>query len=63
MLAVRQQRHWPLNTLLAAQPPSSATDFRVAELLMPAEEFIRHDDCGAPTYLMQRANGVFCMLN
>ncbi len=56
MLAVCQQRHWPLNNYLQPNHPVQQLIFgKVAELLrMPAEEFIRaHDDCGAPTYLMQ----------
>lgn len=56
MLAVCQQRHWPLNTYLQPNHPIQQLILgKVAELLrMPAEEFIRaHDDCGAPTYFMQ----------
>lgn len=56
MLAVCQQRHWPLNTYLQHNHPVQQLIFgKVAELLrMPAEEFIHaHDDCGAPTYLLQ----------
>lgn len=56
MLAVCQQRHWPLNNYLQPNHPVQQLIFgKVAELLrMPAEEFIRaHDDCGAPTYFMQ----------
>ena len=56
MLAVCQQRQWPLNTYLQRHHPVQQLILsKVAELLrMPAEEFIRvHDDCGAPTYLMQ----------
>lgn len=56
MLAICQQRHWPLNTYLQRNHPVQQLILgKVAELLrMPAEEFIRaHDDCGAPTYLMQ----------
>jgi L-asparaginase len=56
MLAICQQRHWPLNTYLQRNHPVQQLIFgKVAELLrMPAEEFISaHDDCGAPTYLMQ----------
>lgn len=58
MLAVCQQRHWPLGTYLQRNHPVQQFIFsKVAELLrMPAEEFISaHDDCGAPTYLMQLA--------
>lgn len=56
MLAVCQQRHWPLNNYLERKHPVQQLILsKVAELLrMPAEEFISaHDDCGAPTYLMQ----------
>lgn len=56
MLAVCQQRHWPLTTYLERKHPVQQLILsKVAELLrMPSEEFISvHDDCGAPTYLMQ----------
>ncbi|MCF4968381.1 asparaginase [Nostoc sp. CMAA1605] len=56
MLAVCQQRHWPLNNYLDRKHPVQQLIVgKIAELLrMPAEEFISaHDDCGAPTYLMQ----------
>ena len=56
MLAVCQQRHWPLNTYLQHNHPVQQLIFgKVAELLrMPAAEFIHaHDYCGAPTYLLQ----------
>jgi L-asparaginase len=56
MLAVCQQRNWPLNTYLQRTHPIQKLILgKVAELLrMPAEEFIAvHDDCGAPTYLLQ----------
>ncbi len=56
MLAVCQQRHWPLNTYLQRKHPVQQLILaKVAEILrMPAEEFIcAHDDCGAPTYFMQ----------
>lgn len=56
MLAVCQQRHWPLNNYLERKHPLQQLILtKVAELLrMPAAEFIGvHDDCGAPTYLMQ----------
>ncbi len=56
MLAVCQQRHWPLtNYLDRKHPVQQLIITKVAELLrMPAEEFLTaHDDCGAPTYLMQ----------
>ncbi|MBD2592863.1 asparaginase [Nostoc sp. MBR 210] len=56
MLAVCQQRHWPVNNYLDRKHPVQQLILtKIAELLrMPAEEFISaHDDCGAPTYLMQ----------
>lgn len=56
MLAVCQQCHWPLNNYLERKHPVQQLILgKVSELLrMPAEEFISaHDDCGAPTYLMQ----------
>ncbi len=56
MLAVCQQRHWPLQTYLQRNHPVQQLILtKVAELLkMPAVEFISaHDDCGAPTYFMQ----------
>ncbi|MBD2345225.1 asparaginase [Anabaena subtropica] len=56
MLAICQQRHWPLNNYLERKHPVQQLILaKVAELLrMPAEEFISaHDDCGVPTYLMQ----------
>ena len=56
MLAVCQQRNWPLNTYLQRNHPVQQLILsKVAELLrMPGEEFIHaHDDCGAPTYFMQ----------
>jgi L-asparaginase len=56
MLAVCQQRHWPLtNYLDRKHPVQQLIITKIAELLrMPAEEFLTaHDDCGAPTYLMQ----------
>ncbi|WP_017653613.1 asparaginase [Fortiea contorta] len=56
MLAVCQQRHWPLTNYLERKHPVQQLILgKVAELLrMPAAEFISaHDDCGAPTYLMQ----------
>ncbi|PPS42757.1 asparaginase [Chroococcidiopsis sp. TS-821] len=56
MLAVCQQRRWSLNNYLQRNHPVQQLIFgKIAELLrMPAEEFIcAHDDCGAPTYLMQ----------
>ena len=55
MLAVCQQRNWPLESYLHRNHPLQTLILgTVAELLgMPAEEFIgAHDDCGAPTYLM-----------
>lgn len=56
MLAVCQQRHWPLETYLRRKHPVQQLILnKVAELLaMPAEEFISaRDDCGAPTYILQ----------
>ncbi|WP_233838482.1 asparaginase [Thermosynechococcus sichuanensis] len=56
MLAVCQQRNWPLASYLHKNHPVQTLILsKVAELLkMPAAEFIcAHDDCGAPTYLMQ----------
>ncbi len=56
MLAVCQQRHWPLTSYLDRKHPVQQLIItKVGELLrMPAEEFLSaHDDCGAPTYLMQ----------
>jgi len=56
MLAVCQQRNWPLHTYLQRNHPVQQLILtKVAELLrMPAAEFIcAHDDCGAPTYFMQ----------
>lgn len=56
MLAVCQQRSWPLQTYLQRNHPLQQMILgKVAELLkMPAVEFMSaHDDCGAPTYFMQ----------
>lgn len=56
MLAVCQQRNWPLNTYLRRSNPIQKLILsKISELLgMPGEEFISaHDDCGAPTYSMQ----------
>ena len=56
MLAVCQQRQWPLSTYLHyTHPVQKLILSQVAELLkMPGEELIRaHDDCGAPTYFVQ----------
>ncbi len=56
MLAVCQQRNWPLNTYLRrTNPIQQLILYKVAELLaMPGDELIEaHDDCGAPTYSMQ----------
>ncbi|MGJ5672062.1 MAG: asparaginase [Nostochopsis sp.] len=58
MLAVCQQCNWSLNNYLQRKHPLQQLIItKTAELLkMPAEEFISaHDDCGAPTYLMQLA--------
>ncbi|HEY9877942.1 MAG TPA: asparaginase [Leptolyngbyaceae cyanobacterium] len=56
MLAVCQQRNWPIDSYLHRNHPVQLLILgKVSELLgMPADEFIvAHDDCGAPTYLMQ----------
>ncbi|MBE9166159.1 asparaginase [Pleurocapsales cyanobacterium LEGE 06147] len=56
MLAVCQQRNWPLNTYLhRSNPVQKLILNKLAELLqMPGEELIgARDDCGAPTYSMQ----------
>ncbi|MBD1862156.1 MULTISPECIES: asparaginase [Trichocoleus] len=56
MLAVCQQRNWPLSNYLQRNHPVQKLILaKVAELLrMPAEEFIgARDDCGAPTYFLQ----------
>ncbi|MEO1094009.1 MAG: asparaginase [Cyanobacteria bacterium J06638_28] len=55
MLALCQQRNWPIESYLHRNHPIQTLIIRtVSELLgMPADEFISaHDDCGAPTYLM-----------
>lgn len=55
MLALCQQRNWPLESYLHRNHPLQVLILQtVADLLgMPADEFIgAHDDCGAPTYLM-----------
>ncbi|AKG24096.1 asparaginase [Calothrix sp. 336/3] len=56
MLAVCQQCNWSLSNYLQRKHPVQQLILnKVSELLrMPAAEFISaHDDCGAPTYLMQ----------
>ena len=56
MLAVCQQRNWSLHNYLQRKHPVQQLILnKIAEVLrMPAAEFINaHDDCGAPTYLMQ----------
>jgi L-asparaginase len=56
MLAVCKQRGWSLDGYLQrSHPVQKLIIAKIAELLgMPADEFIcAHDDCGAPTYLMQ----------
>jgi L-asparaginase len=56
MLAVCQQRNFPINSYLQRNHPVQQLILsKVGELLrMPPDEFIcAHDDCGAPTYLMQ----------
>lgn len=55
MLAVCQQRNWPLESYLQPNHPVQTLILsKIAELLgMPPAEFIgARDDCGAPTYLM-----------
>jgi L-asparaginase len=55
MLALCQQRNWPLESYLHRNHPLQLLILHtMADLLgMPADEFIgAHDDCGAPTYLM-----------
>lgn len=62
MLAVCQQRRWNLQTYTQFQHPVQQLILsKVAELLkMPAAEFIAaHDDCGAPTYVMQLGQMAF----
>ncbi|MGK7931106.1 MAG: asparaginase [Microcystaceae cyanobacterium] len=56
MLAVCQQRNWPLNTYLQRNSQIQQLILsKVGELLgMPGEELIgARDDCGVPTYSMQ----------
>lgn len=56
MLAVCQQRQWPLTSYLqSSHPVQKLILSQVAELMkMPGEELIRaRDDCGAPTYFVQ----------
>ncbi|HBB32755.1 MAG TPA: asparaginase [Cyanobacteria bacterium UBA8803] len=56
MLAVCQQRQWPLSSYLQYHHPLQKLVLsQVAELMrMPPEELIlAHDDCGAPTYFIQ----------
>ncbi len=56
MLAVCQQRHWPLETYLSRKHPVQQLVLdQMAELLrMPPAEFIAaRDDCGVPTYQLQ----------
>lgn len=56
MLAVCQQRNWPLDTYMQSNHPVQQLIIKhVAELLkMPPAEFITaHDDCGVPTLFMQ----------
>ncbi|PZV08172.1 MAG: asparaginase [Leptolyngbya sp.] len=68
MLAVCQQRNWPLATYLdRGHPIQKLILARISELLgMPSDEFIcAHDDCGAPTYFMQLSQmaSLFAMLS
>lgn len=56
MLAVCRAHGWPVENYLEKQHPVQRLILQqLADLLkMPADEFIcAHDDCGAPTYLMQ----------
>ncbi len=56
MIAVCQQRQWPLNTYLQYNHPVQKLILsQVAELMrMPPQELIiARDDCGAPTFFMQ----------
>lgn len=56
MLAVCQQYRWSFSSYLQRQHPvQQLIVTKFSELLrMPGDEFISvHDDCGAPTYLMQ----------
>lgn len=56
MLAVCKHKGWSLDGYVQrSHPVQKLIISKVAELLgMPADEFIcAHDDCGAPTYLMQ----------
>ncbi|XLQ12339.1 MAG: asparaginase [cyanobacterium endosymbiont of Epithemia adnata isolate EadnSB Bon19] len=53
MLAICQQRNWPLNTYLKKSSPVQYLILdKIGELLaMPGAELISaHDDCGVPTY-------------
>lgn len=55
MLAVAQQRYYPLETYLhRSHPVQKLIITKISEILdMPADEFIRaRDDCGAPIYSM-----------
>jgi L-asparaginase len=56
MLAICQQRQWPLNNYLQYNHPVQQLVLsQVAELMkIPGAELIRaHDDCGVPTYFVQ----------
>ncbi|HBE19193.1 MAG TPA: asparaginase [Cyanobacteria bacterium UBA11159] len=56
MIAVCQQRQWPIDTYLQYNHPIQKLILtQVAELMrMPPQELIiARDDCGAPTFLMQ----------
>jgi L-asparaginase len=62
MLAVCQQRNWPLNTYLRRSSPIQQLILgKIAELLgMPGDELISaRDDCGAPTYSMKLGQMAF----
>ncbi|MCU0537005.1 MAG: asparaginase [Hydrococcus sp. Prado102] len=56
MLAVCRHHHWPLHNYLERQHPLQKlilSKFTELLKLPPDELIITHDDCGAPTYLMQ----------
>ncbi|MEL7035329.1 MAG: asparaginase [Cyanobacteria bacterium J06592_8] len=56
MLAVSQQRHWPLETYLQPKHPvQQLITNKVAEMLKlpPDELIVARDDCGAPTYYLE----------
>ncbi len=66
MLAVCQQRSWPLNTYLRRSSPVQQLILsKIGELLgIPGDELIEaHDDCGAPTYSMKLSQMAHLSLN